>query len=287
MANALGPIKRTFLKEGGITIDNNDSGGLTYLGLAHNSWPNNKVWPRIFNVCINILKKYNININIQELKNLGTKSGKNITVSNTIKAEIDSELKKLKIDQDIIKFYKAEFWDTIKGDDICSQSFAESLFDFGVNAYWKTAAKILQKILKVEPDGVIGQITTYVLNCELIENHHELHTLFAMAKIKKYVLICKSNSSKLKYLHGWLNRTFETYQHNYTIDDLEKMINVSSTNGLVGPKTNLKGYKTYMKTEEHYKALHNLIKVFKINEDHKNNKINKEELLNKIAIELN
>ena len=285
MAIATDPIKRTFLKEGEITIDNGDTGGLTYLGLAHNSWPKAKIWPTIFKVVITTLKKYGIIVTEQDLKNLGTKSGKNLKVSDAIKSEINAELRKLKLDKEIIIFYKAEFWDSIGGDDICSQSFAESLFDFGINVYWKTAAMILQKILKVSVDGAIGPITIYTLNCELIENHHELHTLFAMAKINKYISI--SNGSKIKYLHGWLNRTFETYEHNYTIDDLDKMINVSSVDGLIGPRPNIKGYKTYMKNEEHFIAVHKLIRIYKINELYRLRKITQEELLNKIALELN
>lgn len=286
MANSTGPIKRTFLKEGGITIDNKDSGGLTYLGLAYNFWPHVPVWPKILKTCVTILNKNGIKVTETDLKNLGTKNGKNIDCSTAIKNEINKELSKLGIKKEIILFYKKEFWDTIKGDDICSQSFAESLFDFGVNVYWKTAAKILQKLIKVDPDGNIGQITTYVLNCELIENHHELHTQFALTKVIKYYKICTENKEKLKYLNGWLNRTFETYQSIYTIDDLQKMISLTSQDGMVGPKK-LKGYKTFLNNEEHYKALMSLLKIYEYNESCSNKKITSAELLNKIAAQIN
>ena len=36
MAKAHEPIKLTFLREGELSIDNSDTGGFTYLGIAYN-----------------------------------------------------------------------------------------------------------------------------------------------------------------------------------------------------------------------------------------------------------
>ena len=36
MAKATNPIKHTFLREGELSIDNSDTGGFTYLGIAYN-----------------------------------------------------------------------------------------------------------------------------------------------------------------------------------------------------------------------------------------------------------
>jgi hypothetical protein len=289
MANAKEPITRTFLKEGEITIDNQDTGGLTYLGLAHNAWPRADVWPKIFEICLKYLNEDGHNVTIRDLKNLGTSRGKNINVSERTKEKINWALAQTNTKNKIINFYKINFWNTLNADDICSQSFAESVFDFGINTGYRTSAKILQRLLKVTPDGIIGKITTYVLNCELIENHHEIHTQFALEKIKRYQAICINprSKTKIKYLHGWLNRTFSTYEHNYTMDDLMKLIDSSTSNGLVGPRNNIKGYRSYMKNEEHFTALNKLIAIYKLNKKYSGKSISRETLLKKIGIEIN
>jgi len=39
-------------------------------------------------------------------------------------------------------FYKDEFWDRLRCDEIEDEGIAQSLFDFGVNAGWRVSAKL-------------------------------------------------------------------------------------------------------------------------------------------------
>jgi len=100
--------------------------------------------------------------------------------------------------------YKSTFWKQCKGDKIDNQKIAESIFDFSVNAGSRTAGKLAQIVVDATPDGVIGPKTLEKLNdCD-----EELFiSKFALAKVARYVEICRRNPVQKKFLLGWINRT--------------------------------------------------------------------------------
>jgi lysozyme family protein len=53
-------------------------------------------------------------------------------------------------------FYRRNFWDKVKGDELEKQVVAEAIFDFAVNAGLRTAAKLAQLVVGATPDGIIG-----------------------------------------------------------------------------------------------------------------------------------
>ena len=103
-------------------------------------------------------------------------------------------------------FYKANYWDKVKGDQISDQKIAESLFDFAVNAGVRTAAVLAQLVAGVTPDGIIGNQSVAAINQQqaavFIPN-------FALAKIARYARIVSKDASQGKFLLGWINRTLE------------------------------------------------------------------------------
>ncbi len=104
----------------------------------------------------------------------------------------------------VFDFYKDNFWDRIKGDDIANQRIAASIFDFAVNAGVKTAAKLAQLVVDTTPDGIIGNQSIAKLNAA----EDELFvTKYALAKVARYTEIVKRDRSQIKFLLGWLNRT--------------------------------------------------------------------------------
>lgn len=214
MARSTDAITKTFIKEGGFSYSNKDTGGLTYLGLAYNKWPNVKIWPEV----MSIIQSVKPSITIESLKNIGTSKGIQLSFTKDEESKINSLLSKFR--KDIIAFYKKEFWDTINADGILSQTFAESFFDFSVNSGSGTASMILQKYLGVKPDGDIGPMTLAKLNCELLINTYNVHIDFTSLKIKRYAEICTNNAAQKANLHGWLNRTFEVFDEIYSIDVL-------------------------------------------------------------------
>jgi lysozyme family protein len=103
-------------------------------------------------------------------------------------------------------FYKVEFWDRIRGDEIANQTVAENIFNFGVNTGISVAVKLAQLIVGATPDGAIGPKTIEKLNAVESESFKKA---YALAKITRYVDICNKNRAQSKFLLGWLNRTLK------------------------------------------------------------------------------
>ncbi len=53
-------------------------------------------------------------------------------------------------------FYKARYWQPVRGDGLADQRVAQTMFDFAVNAGTKTAIKLAQIVVGTTPDGVLG-----------------------------------------------------------------------------------------------------------------------------------
>lgn len=56
------------------------------------------------------------------------------------------------------QIYKAQYWDKVMGDELPA-GLDYAVFDFAINSGPARAAKALQKIVGVEPDGIIGAKT--------------------------------------------------------------------------------------------------------------------------------
>ena len=270
MAKAYEPIKLTFLREGELSIDNSDTGGFTYLGIAYNKNKSFTVINEILEFVGNELIKLGIIKSIDELRNLGTPKGKPISISNTVLNALNNLLRKNKYENKLIEYYKKQYWDVNKCDDISSQTLAEELFDFGVNAGPGTAAKILQRLVDVKDDGNLGEMSLYAINCAICFDLFSLQLNFALEKIKHYHRISKApGSENRKYIHGWLNRTYEIFDGFYEMDDLKRIVQKTSSDGKTGPK-NMRGLKLYL--EEDYNNLLRFIKIYDANIAYKTNK---------------
>ena len=100
------------------------------------------------------------------------------------------------------EFYKANFWDRIKGDEL-NPAIAQSIFNFAVNAGVSVAVKLAQIVAKTAPDGVIGAKTITALN-GMSEDLFIAH--YALAKIARYRDIVQRDRTQIKFMLGWLNR---------------------------------------------------------------------------------
>lgn len=103
-------------------------------------------------------------------------------------------------------FYRENYWDKIKGDQITEQAIGQTIFDFAVNAGVGTAAKLAQLVVDATPDGIIGNITLAALNQVPPE---VFVPNYALAKIARYATIVTRDDSQRKFLLGWINRTLE------------------------------------------------------------------------------
>ncbi|WP_144394092.1 glycoside hydrolase family 108 protein [Pleionea sediminis] len=102
------------------------------------------------------------------------------------------------------EFYQNKFWNVIKGDYIDSQEMADTIYDFAVNAGCRTAIKLSQIVVGCTPDGIVGPNTLNALN----SFHPEIFlSNYALAKVQRYMEICKRDTTQSKFLLGWLNRS--------------------------------------------------------------------------------
>tara|TARA_R110000868_G_C10738864_1_gene752214 strand:+ start:289 stop:801 length:513 start_codon:yes stop_codon:yes gene_type:complete len=104
------------------------------------------------------------------------------------------------------EFYRLNFWDRIRGDEISNQQIAETIFNFGVNTGIGTAVKLAQVVIGAVPDGGIGPKTIELLNKCTPQN---FMASYAIAKIGRYAAICNKDRGQSKFLLGWINRTLE------------------------------------------------------------------------------
>lgn len=130
MANFTIALKKVLKNEGGYANNPNDAGGETYKGISRKNHPTWTGW-----------------ISIDQIKKAHPKGFKTIL-------EHTPEL------QDKVKdFYKRRFWDELCLDTCGNQELANQAFDMAVNAGIKAGVKILQKVLGIPADGILGNVT--------------------------------------------------------------------------------------------------------------------------------
>jgi len=114
------------------------------------------------------------------------------------------DIKNLTIDR-AKQIYKSDFWDKIKGDYIQNDELALNVFDFAVNAGVGTSVKALQEALNISDDGVLGNGT---LSAMAVINFPDLIKRFVKFRNLHYVDIVIKDPVKIKYLKGWISRSF-------------------------------------------------------------------------------
>lgn len=119
--------------EGGYVNDKNDRGGETWKGIARVMNPQ---WP-----------------------------GWKVIDSYRNDSRFPAILKTLPdLEREVLAFYKAYYWNVIKGDDLKHQEVATSLYDSAVNMGPKQAIKLAQRAAKIPETGKMDLLTLETLN---------------------------------------------------------------------------------------------------------------------------
>jgi lysozyme family protein len=108
--------------------------------------------------------------------------------------------------EDSKELYHKFFWNPLRLDGLLSEELKLHLFDHGVNAGTKTAVKLLQRILGLQDDGVIGKDTTRVANSfqeDIIERYKQ-------ARKDYYSRIIERNPKLEVFRKGWFRRVDTT-----------------------------------------------------------------------------
>ena len=182
MANFEEAYKKTSDCEGGYVNDEDDAGGETYRGIARNFWKKWEGWAIVddYKKSPNFPKKWS------EITKLLAK---------------DKRLNKL-----VEVFYKKNFWDEVRGDDIVDQCVANNIYDFAVNSGVGRASRFAQRIVGTVEDGEIGQKTVSAINAY---DPDEFIKKFKDAREAFYRRIVANDPSQEKFLDGWIKRAKE------------------------------------------------------------------------------
>lgn len=99
------------------------------------------------------------------------------------------------------EIYRVKFWDDIRGDEIQNQKVADIFFDGRVN-HGRTGTRIMQRVLGVWQDTIVGPVTLDAINSNdpatVYYNYREERRAFY------YELSARPGQSV--FLNGWLNR---------------------------------------------------------------------------------
>ena len=104
---------------------------------------------------------------------------------------------------EVKKFYKKNFWDRMRLDEIKEQHIANEIFVFGVNAGCGRSVRLAQKVVGAVADGLIGPNTIKAINGYDV---HLFDKEFDSEEIKYYEAIVSNNPEKKIFLNGWKNR---------------------------------------------------------------------------------
>jgi lysozyme family protein len=162
-----------------------DSGGETWIGISRNNYGS---WSGFA-----IIDSYKIN---------------GVFPGNTYKDRVAYANKVLKSDAKlmalVVDFYENTEWHTIDGDQIESDSVADFLGDWCVNAGFSTPIKHLQQIVGVTADGKFGPGTLAAVNGY---DAQSVFNALKAARIAFYHAVVAAHPTDEQFLEQWLERT--------------------------------------------------------------------------------
>lgn len=161
--------------EGGYANNPNDRGGETYAGIARVHFPKWKGWE--------IIDKYKQSEHSsKELNKVLQGNGQ--------------------LDVMVEHFYKVNFWNAIKGDDIINQLIADNIMDFAVNSGVGRAVKYAQRLVGTTEDGEMGPKTIKAIN----KNVEGFVAKYKAARLTFLQKIVARDNTQSVFMQGWSAR---------------------------------------------------------------------------------
>ena len=142
---------------------------------------------------------------VNDPKDLGGATNKGVTLCTfrQFYGE-DKTIEELKVitDEQWSYIFTQGYWDKCLADQIENQSMANLIVDFCYNS-GTHAIEILQKLLGVSVDGVVGDITISSLN---EKSNSDFFYQYRSARINFLERICKRRPANRRFMNGWRNR---------------------------------------------------------------------------------
>lgn len=101
-------------------------------------------------------------------------------------------------DSEVATLYRAQYWDKMRCDELPA-GLDYCVFDYGVNSGVSRSVKLLQKIWKVKPDGVVGPETLKVIPLTSVRG-----TIEEMSDARLALL--QALGTWGRFGHGWATR---------------------------------------------------------------------------------
>lgn len=174
-------LQEVLASEGGYVNDPDDAGGETYLGIARKSNPTWAGW-----VIVDRVKQ-------------SVDSSNYAAMNHAL--QVQEQLLEL-----TAAFYKKNYWNAVRGDEIVDGHIATALFDFGVNAGTGASIKVAKAVLNLPVSSVADDNFIQTLN---VTDPEKFVALFSLGKIARYVEICKNKPTNKKYFFGWVSRVMK------------------------------------------------------------------------------
>ena len=155
---------------------NDGENGYTFMGIYESAHPNWQGW--------NFIYKY--------------KNSHETIEKASAEAYKDTYLREL-----VKEFYKTEFWEKMRLDELKNERIADLIFKFAVNTGIKRAVKYAQTVADVRTDGLIGEKTAKALNsldATIFEKKYK--DIFK----KFYDYLVEKNPKYEKFSAGWQKR---------------------------------------------------------------------------------
>jgi lysozyme family protein len=110
-------------------------------------------------------------------------------------------------DEEVYDIYLTAYWIPMNLTGIVNEELILQIFDMGVNAGIRTAIKLIQRIVDVKDDGIIGKKTTAAIN----SFPEDLVSFYKHERDVYYHVIVEKNPKLAVFLNGWLNRIKNTH----------------------------------------------------------------------------
>ena len=109
-----------------------------------------------------------------------------------------------------IEIYRRDYWQPWM-DQIRDEILALQVFDFGINAGLSTAARALQRVVRVDIDGIVGKITLGAINAKTHPGSFKFRhrRRFAEEAFLHYAAIIRDHPARYKFARSWFRRTLE------------------------------------------------------------------------------
>ncbi len=176
----------TIKNEGLYSVDPDDMGGETFNGISRKNWPSWSGWSVV--------------------------DGAKVNGKLRITPDFMNKIAPL-----VFNFYKANFWDAVRGDGIPSQAIANELFDTAVNVSVHQATMFLQASLNImnnrgklwqdiKEDGKFGAGTLSSLQTAVkVRGEAMVYKVLNCYQGAFYINLMENKELNEKYI-GWFNR---------------------------------------------------------------------------------